>query len=59
MMMTMTMMAMMVMAGKELVMNLLVLRFANVAFSSIWNRQQIKSVQVLVKGGLRTHHLSR
>ena len=35
--------------GKELVMNLLVLRFANVAFSSIWNRQQIKSVQVIFK----------
>ena len=32
--------------GKELVMNLLVLRFANVAFSSIWNRQTIKNVQV-------------
>ena len=35
--------------GKELVMNLLVLRFANVAFSSIWNRQTIKSVQVIFK----------
>ena len=35
--------------GKELVMNLLVLRFANVAFSSIWNRQNIKAVQVIFK----------
>ena len=37
--------------GKELVMNLLVLRFANVAFSSIWNRppQTIKAVQVIFK----------
>merc|ERR1719453_1055706 len=35
--------------GKELVMNLLVLRFANVAFSSIWNRQTIKNVQVIFK----------
>ena len=31
--------------GKELVMNLLVLRFANVCFGAIWNRQHIKSVQ--------------
>ena len=35
--------------GKELVMNLLVLRFANVAFQSIWNRQCIKSVQIIFK----------
>ena len=35
--------------GKELVMNLLVLRFANVAFQAIWNRQTIKSVQVIFK----------
>ena len=33
--------------GKELVMNLLVLRFANVCFGAIWNRQHIKSVQVI------------
>jgi len=32
--------------GKELVMNLLVLRFANVCFGAVWNRQHIKSVQV-------------
>jgi len=32
--------------GKELVMNLLVLRFANVCFQAIWNRQHIKNVQV-------------
>ena len=50
--------------GKELVMNLLVLRFANVAFSSIWNRQNIKAVQVIFKedfgtegrGGTPAHH---
>lgn len=35
--------------GKELVMNLLVLRFANVAFQSIWNRQCIKAVQIIFK----------
>jgi len=35
--------------GKELVMNLLVLRFANVCFHAIWNRQHIKSVQVIFK----------
>ena len=35
--------------GKELVMNLLVLRFANVSFNGIWDRQHIKSVQVIFK----------
>lgn len=35
--------------GKELVMNLLVLRFANVCFQAIWNRQHIKSVQIIFK----------
>ena len=35
--------------GKELVMNLLVLRFANVCFGAVWNRQHIKSVQVIFK----------
>ena len=28
-------------------MNLLVLRFANVCFGAVWNRQHIKSVQVI------------
>jgi len=31
------------------VMNLLVLRFANVCFGAVWNRQHIKSVQVIFK----------
>lgn len=35
--------------GKELIMNLLVLRFANIAFGSIWNRQHVASVQVIFK----------
>ena len=35
--------------GKELVMNLLVLRFANVCFGAVWNRSHIKSVQVIFK----------
>ena len=35
--------------GKEMVMNLLVLRFANVCFSAIWNRQHVKGVQVIFK----------
>lgn len=35
--------------GKELVMNLLVLRFANVCFEGIWSRQHIKCVQVIFK----------
>ena len=42
--------------GKELVMNLLVLRFANVAFQAIWNRQHIKSVQVNFKEELTLTH---
>eukprot|EP00962_Isochrysis_galbana_P001130 scaffold288_cov108-Isochrysis_galbana.AAC.4 len=33
-------------------MNLLVLRFANIAFGSLWNRHAIKAVQVL--RGLRS-----
>mmetsp|Transcript_10861 Transcript_10861/g.30140 ORF Transcript_10861/g.30140 Transcript_10861/m.30140 type:complete len:334 (+) Transcript_10861:1072-2073(+) len=35
--------------GKELVMNLLVLRFANIAFGALWNRHAIKAVQVIFK----------
>ena len=35
--------------GKEMVMNLLVLRFANVCFQAIWNRQHVKGVQVIFK----------
>ena len=35
--------------SQELVMNLLVLRFANVCFQGIWNRQYIKNVQVIFK----------
>merc|ERR1719486_1319890 len=32
--------------GKELVMNVLVLRFANICFEAIWNRQHIANVQI-------------
>ena len=39
--------------SQELVMNLLVLRFANICFEAIWNRQHIKSVQVCVRPGSR------
>mmetsp|Transcript_22151 Transcript_22151/g.69074 ORF Transcript_22151/g.69074 Transcript_22151/m.69074 type:complete len:696 (-) Transcript_22151:385-2472(-) len=35
--------------GKELIMNLLVLRFANICFEAIWNRVHINSVQVIFK----------
>lgn len=34
--------------GKETVQNLLVFRFANVVFESLWNRQHIDSVQITV-----------
>eukprot|EP00613_Pedinella_sp_CCMP2098_P073898 CAMPEP_0171918432 /NCGR_PEP_ID=MMETSP0993-20121228/17151_1 /TAXON_ID=483369 /ORGANISM="non described non described, Strain CCMP2098" /LENGTH=768 /DNA_ID=CAMNT_0012554755 /DNA_START=21 /DNA_END=2327 /DNA_ORIENTATION=+ len=35
--------------GKELVMNVLVMRFANISFNAIWDRQSISSVQILCK----------
>lgn len=35
--------------GKEMVKNLLVLRFANIAFSSFWDKQSISSVQITFK----------
>lgn len=35
--------------GKELIMSLLVLRFANICFEAIWNRQNVASVQVIFK----------
>ncbi|HEX8386028.1 MAG TPA: glucose-6-phosphate dehydrogenase [Rubricoccaceae bacterium] len=34
--------------GKETVQNLLVFRFANAIFESIWNRQQVERVEILV-----------
>ena len=35
--------------GKELVMNLVVLRFANECFGGVWSRQHLSSVQVILK----------
>lgn len=35
--------------GKELVQNLMTLRFANAIFEPIWNRNHIKSVQIIFK----------
>jgi glucose-6-phosphate 1-dehydrogenase len=35
--------------GKEVVQNLLVLRFANVIFDPLWNRSNVKSVQIIFK----------
>ena len=40
--------------GKELVMNVLVMRFANISFNAIWNRAHIQSVQVLCKESIGT-----
>ena len=34
--------------GKETVQNLLVFRFANAIFESVWNRQQVERVEILV-----------
>jgi hypothetical protein len=36
-------------AGKEMVQNLMVLRFANTVFEPIWNRDHIKCVQITFK----------
>jgi glucose-6-phosphate 1-dehydrogenase len=36
-------------SGKEVVQNLLVLRFGNVIFDPLWNRNSIKSVQIVFK----------
>lgn len=35
--------------GKEMVKNLLILRFANIFFNAVWNRTFIKSVQIVFK----------
>lgn len=35
--------------GKEMVKNLLILRFANIFFNAVWNRTYIKSVQIVFK----------
>lgn len=35
--------------GKEMVKNLLILRFANIFFSAVWNRKYIKNVQIVFK----------
>jgi glucose-6-phosphate 1-dehydrogenase len=35
--------------GKEMVKNIMILRFANVFFNAIWNRQYIASVQIVFK----------
>lgn len=35
--------------GKEMVKNLLILRFGNIFFSAVWNRNYIKNVQIVFK----------
>jgi glucose-6-phosphate 1-dehydrogenase len=35
--------------GKEMVKNLLILRFGNIFFNAVWNRNYIKSVQIVFK----------
>ena len=42
--------------GKETVQNLLVFRFANAIFESIWNRDRIESVQITVSEELGVGH---
>lgn len=42
--------------GKETVQNLLVFRFANAIFESLWNRQHIDSVQITVSEELGVGH---
>jgi len=41
--------------GKELVMNVLVMRFANISFNAIWNRHHIHSVHVVCKEAIGTY----
>ncbi len=45
--------------GKETVQNLLVFRFANAVFESIWNRDRIESVQITVAEDLGVEHRGR
>lgn len=45
--------------GKETVQNILVLRFANVIFEPIWNRQYIDHVQITVAETLGVEHRGR
>ncbi|CAG8622392.1 7499_t:CDS:2 [Funneliformis caledonium] len=40
--------------GKEMVKNLLIIRFANVVFGAIWNRQSIANVQITFKEKIGT-----
>ncbi|KAJ3007241.1 Glucose-6-phosphate 1-dehydrogenase [Thoreauomyces humboldtii] len=40
--------------GKEMVKNLMILRFANMFFSSVWNRQHIDNVQITFKEQIGT-----
>ncbi|KAF9955519.1 Glucose-6-phosphate 1-dehydrogenase [Modicella reniformis] len=40
--------------GKEMVKNMMILRFANVIFGSIWNRQSIDNVQITFKEKIGT-----
>ena len=44
--------------GKETVQNLLVFRFANAIFESLWNRDRIESVQITVAEDLGVGHRS-
>lgn len=40
--------------GKEMVKNLMILRFANVIFGSVWNRHAIDNVQITFKEKIGT-----
>ncbi|CAG8453216.1 801_t:CDS:2 [Diversispora eburnea] len=40
--------------GKEMVKNLLIIRFSNIIFSAIWNRQSISNVQITFKEKIGT-----
>jgi len=40
--------------GKEVIQNLMVLRFANLVFEPVWNRQYIRAIRILWKENLST-----
>ncbi len=45
--------------GKEMVQNLMMIRFANIAFEPIWNRQYVSNVMITFKEDIGTEVRNR